>query len=111
MSALALAREPERRWTPLIMPSRYERSALLTVGEREALAVLDAHRYRWPAGTASALERLIGPIDDALDVIASHPEWWGRSATRSLLLGGARDHGLAFWVGSRPVAADRERRA
>ncbi len=97
MSALALAREPERRWTPSIVPSRYERAALLTVGERDALAVLDAHRYRWTAGTASTLQRLIGPIDDALDVIASHPEWWGRSATRSLLLGGARAHGLAFW--------------
>ena len=47
--------------------------------------------------TASALARLIGPIDDALDVIASHPAWWGRSSTRSLLLGGAREHGLAFW--------------
>jgi len=44
-----------------------------------------------------ALARMIEPIEDALDVIASHPEWWGRSSTRSLLLGGAREHGLAFW--------------
>jgi integrase len=43
------------------------------------------------------LTRLIAPIDDALDVIHSHPEWWGRSSTRSLLLAGSREHGLAFW--------------
>jgi integrase len=59
--------------------------------------LLDAHRYRWPVGTASALGRLIRPIDDALDVIASHPAWWGRSSTRSLLLRGSHEQGLAFW--------------
>jgi len=97
VTALAAVIEAERRWTPLLDPSRYERRAMLTRGERDALALLEAHRYRWPAGTASVLGRLIGPIDDALDVIASHPGWWGRSSTRSLLLGGAREHGLAFW--------------
>lgn len=97
MTALAAVIEAERRWTPLLDPSRYERTAMLSRAERDALALLEAHRYRWPAGTASVLGRLIGPIDDALDVIASHPAWWGRSSTRSLLLGGAREHGLAFW--------------
>ncbi len=63
MTALALEREPERQWAPLIEPSYYERTATLTVGERDVLALLDAHRYRWPAGTLSVLERLIGPVD------------------------------------------------
>ena len=67
--------EPERRWTPLIDPSRYEQTAMLTAQEQDALGLLNSHRYRWPAGTASALRRLIGPIDDALDVIASDPAW------------------------------------
>jgi integrase len=89
--------EPERRWTPLIDPSRYEQTAMLTAQEQDALGLLNSHRYRWPAGTASALRRLIGPIDDALDVIASDPAWWGRSSTRSLLLRGSHEHGLAFW--------------
>ena len=99
MTALAAAAviEPERRWTPLLDPSRYEQTAMLTIEEGDALALLDAHRYRWPVGTASALGRLIGPIDDALDVIASDPAWWGRSSTRSLLLRGSHEHGLAFW--------------
>ena len=97
MSALAAVREPERRWRPLIDPSCYDRTAALTAGERRALALLDEHRYRWPSGVAGALERLIAPVDDALDVIESHPAWWGRSTTRSLLLRGACDHQLAFW--------------
>jgi integrase len=97
VTALAAVIEAERRWTPLLDPSGYERTATLTEHEREALGLLEVHRYRWPAGAASALGRLIGPIDDALDVIASDPAWWGRSSTRSLLLGGAREHGLAFW--------------
>jgi hypothetical protein len=99
MTALAAVREtvPARRWTALLDPSRYDRAATLTAAEREALALLDAHRYHWPAGTACALERLVRPIDDALDVIASHPAWWGRSSTRSLLLRGASEHGLMFW--------------
>jgi Phage integrase family len=97
MNAVAAVREPERRWAPLLDLAHYERSAGLTNDERKALALLAEHRYRWPAGAASALERLITPIDDALDVIASHPAWWGRSSTRSLLLGGAREHGLLFW--------------
>jgi integrase len=87
----------ERRWTPLIDPSRYERTAMLTAQERDAVGLLGAHKYRWPGGTASALGRLIGPIDDALDVIASDPAWWGRSSTRSLLLGSSHELGLAFW--------------
>jgi site-specific recombinase XerD len=85
------------RWTPLLTPSAYERSAALSVAEREALALLDAHRYKWPAGVGSALERLTRPIDDALDVIASHRQWWGRSPTRSLLLRAVDDHGLMLW--------------
>jgi hypothetical protein len=97
MSALAAVREPERRWRPLIDPSCYDRTAALTAGEQRALALLDAHRYRWPSGVAGTLERLIAPVDDALDVIESHPAWWGRSTTRSLLLRGACDHQLAFW--------------
>ena len=97
MIGSAAVREPERRWAPLLDPSRYDRAAALTAGERDALGLLGAHRYRWPAGAAGALARLIDPIDDALDVIASHPGWWGRSATRSLLLHGAHEHGLAFW--------------
>ena len=100
MSAvLAAVPEPERgrHWMPLLDPARYDRSTALTGGERKALALLAEHRYRWPAGAASALERLIPPINDALDMINSHPQWWGRSSTRSLLLGGSREHGLAFW--------------
>jgi integrase len=97
MSALALAREPERRWTSLIDPTRYDRAPTLTVVERRALALVADHRYRWPTRAGGALERLIAPIDDALDVIASHPEWWGRSSTRSLLIRGAHEHGLVFW--------------
>jgi integrase len=97
MTALAAVFELERRWTPLIDPARYERTATLSDRERDALAVLDAHRYRWPAGTANALSRLIAPVDEALDVIASDSAWWGRSSTRSLLLAGAREHGQAFW--------------
>jgi integrase len=97
MSALAAVREPERRWRPLLDTSCYDRAAVLTAGERRALALLDDHRHRWPSGVAGALERLIAPVDDALDVIESHPAWWGRSTTRSLLLRGAGDHDLAFW--------------
>jgi len=97
MTARAAARERERRWTPLLDPSRYGRAVMLTRGERDALGLLGAHRYRWPAGTAGALARLTEPIDDALDVIVSHPGWWGRSSTRSLLLHGAHEHGMAFW--------------
>ncbi len=70
---------------------------MLSAGEHRALTLLDEHRYRWPSGVADALQRLIAPIDDALDVIESHPNWWGRSTTRSLLMRGARDHELAFW--------------
>ncbi len=77
--------------------ARYDRSTALRGGEREALALLAVHRYRWPVDAADALARLIEPIDDALDVIDSHPEWWGRSSTRGLLLAGTREHGLAFW--------------
>ena len=98
MSAvLAVVREPDRRWTPRLDLARYDRSATLNDGEREALALLAEHRYRWPLGAMDALVRLTAPIEDALDVIASHPAWWGRSSTRSLLLGGALEHGLAFW--------------
>ncbi len=97
MSALAAVREPERRWRPLIDTSCYDRAAVLTAGERQALAVLAEHRYRWPSGVAGALQRLIAPVDDALDVIESHPAWWGRSTTRTLLLRGCGDHQLAFW--------------
>lgn len=96
LAAMAVV-ECERRWIPLIDPSRYTQTTMVTPGERDALGLLVAHKYRWPAGTASALGQLIRPIDDALDVIASHPAWWGRSSTRSLLLGGVREHGLMFW--------------
>ena len=99
MTALAAVREPVpgRRWIPLLDPSRYERSATLTRGERDALALLAEHRYHWPPGVASALERLTEPIDAALDVSGSHPDWWGRSSTRGLLLRGASDHQSMFW--------------
>jgi integrase len=96
-AVLAAVPEPERRWMPSLDPTRYDRTAALTDGERDALALLAEHRSRWPVGAADRLARLIGPIDDALDVIDSHPEWWGRSSTRSLLLAGVREHGLAFW--------------
>jgi integrase len=96
-TVLAAVPGPQRRWTPLLDPARYDRGAALTGGEHQALALLAEHRYRWPGGVAGALGRLTAPIDDALDVIASHPAWWGRSSTRSLLLAGAREHGLAFW--------------
>ncbi len=88
---------PGRRWAPLIDLARYDRGATLTDAEREMLAELAEHRYRWPQGATTMLARLIAPIDDALDVIDSHPDWWGRSSTRSLLLAGSREHGLAFW--------------
>jgi integrase len=96
---LAVVPEPVRgrRWVPLIDLARYDRGATLTNAEREMLAELAEHRYRWPVGAAARLSRLIAPIDDALDVIDSHPEWWGRSSTRSLLLAGSRERGLAFW--------------
>ncbi|MGI8715278.1 MAG: hypothetical protein ACR2NR_19270 [Solirubrobacteraceae bacterium] len=94
---LAAVPEPQRRWVPRLDRARYDRGAELTGGERDALGLLAVHRYRWPAGAASALARVIEPIDDALDVIDSHPEWWGRSSTRGLLLAGAREHGLMFW--------------
>ncbi|MGZ4323902.1 MAG: tyrosine-type recombinase/integrase [Solirubrobacteraceae bacterium] len=97
MTALAAVREPERRWRPLLDPARYDRIAALTVDERDALALLDARPCRWPAGVTTALQRLTGPIDDALDVIEPHQAWWGRSATRSLLLRGAGEHRLMFW--------------
>jgi site-specific recombinase XerD len=97
MTALAAVREPEPRWRPLIDTSCYDRAAALTGGERQALAVLAEHRGRWPSGVAQALERLLAPLDHALDVIESHPDWWGRSMTRSLLVRGAGAHGLAFW--------------
>ena len=55
MTALVAApREPERRWTPLIDPTRYDRAAALTCGERAALALLAERRYRWPAGVGGA---------------------------------------------------------
>jgi len=97
MTVLAAVREPERRWTPLLDPARYQLTAILTTEERGALALIEKHRYRWPAGVADTIRRLTAPIDDALDAIHSHPEWWGRSSTRSLLLTGSREHGLAFW--------------
>jgi integrase len=97
MTALAAACEPDGRWVPLIDPSRYDRVPALTAAEREAVALLERYRYRWPSGVAGALERLIAPVDAALDVIDSHPAWWGRSTTRSLLLRGASVHGLALW--------------
>jgi hypothetical protein len=98
MTVLALARGPEqRRWAPLIDTSRYDWTPALAQDERHALALLDDHRHRWPPGVAGVLERLIAPVDDALDVIESHPAWWGRSTTRSLLLRGCDDHQLAFW--------------
>ena len=97
MTAAAVAHAPGRRWIPLIVPSRYDRAVTLTADERDALAALDAHPHRRPAHVAAALERLTRPIDDALGVIASDPRWWGRSSTRSLLLGGVREHGLGFW--------------
>jgi site-specific recombinase XerD len=97
MTALSAVREPERRWRPLIDTSCYDRAATLTAGERQALAGVAERRCRWPSGVAEALERLIVPIDDALSAIESHPEWWGRSMTRSLLVRGAGAHGLAFW--------------
>jgi len=96
-AVLAVVPEPQRQWMPQLDPAVYDREAPLTDGEREALALLAEHRYRWPVGAADALARLIGPIDDALDVINSHPEWWGRSSTRGLLLAGVREHRLAFW--------------
>ena len=71
--AVAPVPRPGRQWAPLLDLARYDRGAALSEGERDALALLAEHRYRWPAGTTSALERLIGPIDEALDVIASDP--------------------------------------
>jgi integrase len=96
-AVLATVSESERQWMPRLDRTRYDCSAALTGGERDALALLSVQRYRSPAGAASALARLIEPIDDALDVIDSHPEWWGRSSTRGLLLAGAREHGLMVW--------------
>jgi integrase len=100
MSAvLAVVPEPEpgRRWTPILDLSSYDRTARLTDEEHEALALLAEHRSRWPTSVKSTLARLIAPIDDALDAIASHPAWWGRGSAKSLLLAGAREHGVAFW--------------
>jgi integrase len=96
-AVLATVTVPERRWVPLLDPARYDRNPALRSGERDALALLAEHRYRWPAGAAGALARLIEPIDHALDVIASDPAWWGRSSARGLLLCGALEHGVAFW--------------
>jgi integrase len=102
---------PERGWAPLLDLARYDRATTLTDAEREMLALLAESRYRWPTAAAGELARLIAPIHDALDVIDSHPDWWGRSSTRSLLLGGSREHGTAFWGWDRDQWLHTVRRA
>ena len=98
MTALAAVREPERRWRPLIDPSCYDRAAALTEDERQALAVLAersvpvAVRRRGRAGAADRPGRRRAGCDRV-------PPGAGGAAqsTRSLLVRGAGDHGLAFW--------------
>ena len=93
----AAATHPARRWRSPLDVATYDRRATLSAQERRALALLDRHRYRWPAELAAALERLTRPIDDVLAFIAPQAVWWGRSPTRGALLVAMRDRQEAFW--------------
>jgi integrase len=78
-------------------PARYDRRTELTVVKRDALALLEAHKYRWPAHVTIALERLTRPVDDVLGYVTPQAVWWGRSPTRSAVLAGIAGEEMMFW--------------
>jgi integrase len=84
MTALVAVGEavPERRWTPLILPERYDRSPVLASEERHALRRVESRPVRWPAGTRDALSRLVGPIDDVIAAAGYGPGAWVCSPRR-----------------------------
>jgi site-specific recombinase XerC len=84
MTALVAVGEavPERRWTPLILPERYDRLPVLASEERHALRRVESRPVRWPAGTRDALSRLVGPIDDVIAAAGYGPGAWVCSPRR-----------------------------
>lgn len=72
VSAVELVREP--RWTPLISPAAYDRRGELSRDERRALDLIKGRPIgRRSPDVASALSRLIAPINDVLAVTGLKP--------------------------------------
>jgi integrase len=91
-----LRREPLTPAWPSGIAS-YDRRAGVSTAERDALAAVQASKYRWPAGAAVALARLTDPVDDVLAFVTPRAVWWGRSPTRAAMLAGIASEGMVFW--------------
>jgi hypothetical protein len=77
--------------------AHYDRRPHLSLGERDALAVLHARRYRPPVDVTARLARLTAPVDDVLGHVAPRAVWWGRSPSRAAVLAGIAGEEMVFW--------------
>jgi integrase len=102
LSAVAAERRPG--WTQLISPAVYDRRGELSRSERRALGLIEGRPVgRWSPEIASALTRLIVPINDVLAVAGLKPGSWAGPFTRGDLLAAIGREGTAFWVWERAV--------
>lgn len=111
MSALPAITVERPSWVLALAGNRYDRSPLLSAGERSAISQLAGSRTRWPADLSLALARLTAPIDDVLTVVCPQAAWWGRYPTRRALVGAMAGSGEAFWGWNRDRWADVAREA
>ncbi len=98
MSATAAVEAPAGRWAGLLDPTAYDRRAELSRAERRALELIEGRPIgRWSPDVASALSRLITPINDVLAVAGLKPGSWAGPFTRGDLLAAMGREGTAFW--------------
>lgn len=104
MTAIAHDRAPSRppAWSPVLPQRRYNQDHAVSIKEREAIASF-LERRSAPGGWRTRhhlsdrqLLRLLCPIHDALDLIATPPA--DRSATIAVLLRECRDADRTFWA-------------
>lgn len=87
------------RWRPPLPAAVYDRNSVLTATERQAIVAFKPGAREGHQALAQALERLLRPIEDALDITGSKPG--DRRAATGILLRESVEMGGSFWGWSR----------
>ena len=85
----------QEKWQFPIDTGKYNRSPYLTKSEREEIKLLVAKTSSWRANSRKIMERLLLPLNDALNVIK--PAHTSRSTTIRIVLKEMNKRQTAFW--------------
>ncbi len=95
MKAAKKAFESQEKWQFPIDIGKYNQSPYLTKTEKEEIKLLVAKTSSWRSNSRKIMERLLLPLNDALDVI--NPSKTSRPSTIRVILKEMNNKQTVFW--------------